>query len=398
MQEAQRDGQRRHSGSGGNGGSRGKGGNGDGRSAATQHAIVRETVRALHLGQPLVDEGLCVVPLHCGFRAASKYVLLQQALQRGTMTITEASDAGSVPHLHATNKGPWPVLVFDGEELVGAKQNRISNATILVGVGKTVLPVSCVEQGRWSHRTASFAEGSYASHPRLRQEKEQQVRLSLRAEQRQSADAAHRPPDAPPSERAQSTTRGGRVNHVDEPQEVRAMRFRSDQGAVWEEVARTQAQMCVDSPTGALNDTYEAGKDRLEKILQNLKMEETPSESQGGGSFRGGRPVGVAVFVGGEFVCLDLLRPGRRFGLLYPKLLRGYALEAMLRKARAPKGFDPEVETLRLLAGLMETEVAEQPSADLGQDLRLEGGQLAGSGLSWEDELVQLSVFPKVLV
>ena len=52
------------------------------------------------------------------------------------------SEAGSVPYLQAVNKGPWPVLIFDGEELVGAKQNRITNATILVGVGKTVLPVS----------------------------------------------------------------------------------------------------------------------------------------------------------------------------------------------------------------------------------------------------------------
>ena len=35
---------------------------------------------------------------------------------------------------------------------------------------------------------------------------------------------------------------------------------------------------------------------------------------------------------------------------LYPKLLRGYALEALLRKGEKPKDFDPEASALRLFA------------------------------------------------
>jgi hypothetical protein len=158
---------------------------------------VREAVRALYVGAPMVDGALCVLPLYSTVKVASKYVLLQQAIERGTMNITEVSDAGSVPHLLAFNKGPWPVLIFDGEELVGAKQNRISNATVLVGVGKTVLPVSCVEAGRWSHRSQNFDSGAYTSHPRLRQEKERQVRASLVAEEHLRDAAARGPVGAP---------------------------------------------------------------------------------------------------------------------------------------------------------------------------------------------------------
>jgi hypothetical protein len=350
---------------------------------------VRQTVRSLHLGEPMVDGALCILPFRSTLRTQSRYVLLQQAIERGTMTITEVSDAGSVPHLLAVNKGPWPVLIFDGEELVGAKQNRIANATVLVGVGKTVLPVSCVEAGRWSHRTASFDDGSYASHPRLRMEKERQVYACMVAEEhlRDAAQATRRAPGAPPH-RAQAAP-------ADEPQAVRAMRYRSDQSAVWAEVSRTQDEMGVRSPTSALTDTFEAGRDKLEQMLHSLAFQPHPADD---GLHHVHHAVGVAVFLGGQFVCLDLLRPGRRFELLYAKLLRGYALEALLRKSRAPKGFDPEAATLRLFAELLEAGLTEHAAADLGTDLRLEGGQITGSGLVWQDELIQLSLFPRVVV
>ena len=59
-----------------------------------------------------------------------------------------------MPDLKVINKSEVMVLILDGEELVGAKQNRIVNTTILIPAKETVLiPVSCVEQGRWSYDT-----------------------------------------------------------------------------------------------------------------------------------------------------------------------------------------------------------------------------------------------------
>ena len=43
--------------------------------------------------------------------------------------ITEVSEGGSVPELRVVNKGDARILVLDGEELRGAKQNRVLNTT-----------------------------------------------------------------------------------------------------------------------------------------------------------------------------------------------------------------------------------------------------------------------------
>jgi hypothetical protein len=60
--------------------------------------------------------------------------------------------------------------VVDGEELVGAQQNRIVNATFLIaGLTEVTIPVGCVEQGRWSYRSQDFASGKKVMPAILRQ-------------------------------------------------------------------------------------------------------------------------------------------------------------------------------------------------------------------------------------
>ena len=327
---------------------------------------VKEAIGTLRLGTPLSEGSLCILPLESTTRMKARYVLLDQAIERGPLIITEVSEAGAVPYLQAVNKGPWPVLIFDGEELVGAKQNRIVNATILVDVGTTVLPVSCVEQGRWSHRTEAFGSGTYASHPSLRLAKERQVR------ERSMAEARRREAGEGPA--------GARM----EAQHIRVQFFMADQGQVWDEVARTSRRLGSDSPTMAMADAYDTGKRDLDNTLRAFESS-LPADA-----------VATLVFVGGTFVCLDMLRPAKRFALLYPKLLRGYGVEALLQDGATPKDFNPESSALRLFADITGAQVEEQPAAALGYDLRLETKRVSGSALAWQDELIQISVFPRV--
>jgi len=71
------------------------------------------------------------------------YLTLDQALGGGWAEITEISEQGSVPELRVTNKGAKAVFILDGEELVGSKQNRVVNLSILVpATSKLTIPVS----------------------------------------------------------------------------------------------------------------------------------------------------------------------------------------------------------------------------------------------------------------
>ena len=336
-------------------------------------SVLAEALGALKPEAPMTSGRLTLLPFTCTRPGKTRYVLLAAAIGRGRLTVTEVGDGGSVPYLKAVNQGPWPVLIFDGEELVGAKQNRIVNTTILVGVGETILPVSCVEHGRWSQRSRAFAAGDWTSHPRLRREKELQVRSALA-----SNPVASNPRTPAGPER---------------PQRERAGFYRADQGAVWQEVERQSRDLGVDSRTGAMADAYQERAHDLDQLLAAFGR-------QGSKASPGDVPVegmvGAAVFLDGALLCLDALWSVRRFRQIYPKLLRGYALESLQTPpVKRPVATDPEAEVLRLFAELVSADPLARAGVDLGTDLRVQTKTALGAGLAFEDDLLQLSVFPR---
>src|SRR5438067_2546749 len=123
------------------------------------------------LGEPVQHRGIVITPLFPRRDPVAEYVTLDEALPRG-FRVREVSDAGLVPEILVENALPHDVLLYDGEELVGAKQNRILNVSVLVAAGSTTkIPVSCVEEGRWASRSAAFTGAPHAAHPELRRRK-----------------------------------------------------------------------------------------------------------------------------------------------------------------------------------------------------------------------------------
>src|SRR5512135_788820 len=122
------------------------------------------------VGQPTAHLNMAVYPLHVPNGHQRRYDTLDEAIKTGTLKVVEVSEGGSVPNLKVQNTGPLPVLLVVGEELIGAKQNRVLNTSLLVPANQELtVPVSCVEQGRWSYTSRAFGSSTTSSHLRLRQ-------------------------------------------------------------------------------------------------------------------------------------------------------------------------------------------------------------------------------------
>jgi RNA polymerase sigma factor (sigma-70 family) len=117
-------------------------------------------ISSMRPGEPRVHDGLAIVPLRRPGAPEPDYLELRQALRAGHVSISEVDDAGLISALCVTNRADAPVLMLDGEEIVGLNQNRIVDGTILVPARASMrIPVLCVEPGRWT------AGGESASVP-----------------------------------------------------------------------------------------------------------------------------------------------------------------------------------------------------------------------------------------
>ncbi len=87
-------------------------------------------------------------------------------MQNGGLVITEANEGGVVGKLVAINTTGSFLLLTDADVLIGAKQNRIINKSMLLApASKTIIDVSCIERLRWNYTSGNFSSpGSSADH------------------------------------------------------------------------------------------------------------------------------------------------------------------------------------------------------------------------------------------
>jgi len=143
--------------------------------------IVERALEGIALGEPVRHMNLAMYPLLREAAAAPDYLTLDEALALGKVEVTEVSEAGHVPELKFRNEAEKSVLLLDGEELVGAKQNRVINLTILAPARSTItIPVACVEAGRWRHNSPRFMTSRHAVFSDMRAAKAASISESLR--------------------------------------------------------------------------------------------------------------------------------------------------------------------------------------------------------------------------
>jgi len=300
---------------------------------------ITQTLDSLSQAPPTTFLNLSVFPLIGKRDHVRNYTPLRDAVAGGSAIVREVSESGSVPELLVENNGKEPVLILEGEELIGAKQNRTANVTVLVPAGKSVrIPVTCVESGRWGYQTRAF-------------EPSEQVHFAR-----------------------------GRVNKmasVSESMKLSGSR-RADQGAVWDDIALKTSRMRVSAPTGAMSDVFEANRTRLEDYVGAFRAE--PDQ------------LGAVFAIGDHIEGFELFDCSETFTEMLPKLIRSYAIDAIEELGshrHNPTTEDAEVFLNRLRQAEFET----YPAVGEGTEVRLSGPGVIGAGLVVEGRVVHLAAF-----
>ena len=303
--------------------------------------LINDFITQIRFGEVQNHLNMQVIPLFSEQKETITYLTLKEALEKRLLTIKEISEWGSVPELKVTNMANVPVLLLDGEELAGAKQNRILNTTILVKARAEVkIPVSCTERGRWTYRTREFYDSGTVSHSSLRAAKASSVNVSLK----------------------NSGT------------------YKSNQGEVWEKVDRLSSATNVRSATGAMRDVFEGKRETLEDYLKDFHY--VPNQK------------GIFVLVDGEIAGWDILSSAAAFENLYKKLIKSYAMEALIKnRNKITLSRYPVEEARRFLEESSYCQVKKYPSTGLGEDYRFEGPGKVGSALVVENQVIHMAFF-----
>jgi hypothetical protein len=261
-------------------------------------------IRAIQISQPLRYESLSVFPLSSDTESSVKYLLEKEAFASDAIIVKEIDKDGVVSELKVESRCNFPVLLLEGSELAGAKQNRVLNCDVLVPPHQTIhLPVSCVEQGRWNYKSAKFTATGRHSPWRLRHMLKASVTEALKAK------------------------RG----------------HRSDQQGIWKEVARQQESLRVFSTTKAMADTFKSNLDRIQDFHEKLAYPEGTS--------------GFAVAVADTVVSLDLFDKATACKEMWDRLLSGNIVDAL---EASPAGRLAEVVEVERLLALLDNATWEQ--------------------------------------
>ena len=302
--------------------------------------LVADYVNRLTIGTKQSYRNMAVFPLLGKKDLTRDYLLLDEALEKNLIDITEVDESGTVPELKVENRAEKNLLILDGEELVGAKQNRIVNVTILIAAQATLtIPVSCVEQGRWSYQSRRFTSKERVMPPRMRMKKNAAVYNSL----------------------------------------INDGSFRGNQSETWDMIDKKLSIHRVDSATACMGDIFDHEQDLIEDYMKHFSAVDNQ--------------IGMVVMINSQVIGSDCFTNHDTLQKTFSKLVKSYVLDAIDADEKKKSYLSSSKKAALFLNDVANCLAKERPSISLGTDIRLVSQKIIGSGLSWDDEVVHLTAF-----
>ena len=258
-----------------------------------------------------------------------------------TLEVSELESA-SVPQLQVHNPGETPVLIPAGRVLQGGRQTRTVNVSILVPAGATmVIPVSCVEAGRWSGGR-KFQASQFNLSRRARIAKERGVKGNIDRARRTASD----------------------------PREFKY----SDQAAVWDAVHAELGLHSVSSSTSRFDEVYDRRRDVEAERIQSELVASRPGEGQ----------TGIAVAIGGKVLGVETFASTEDLAANWHAIVSAIMLDLDDEALASAEGEATVADIEAFLARVAAAEAVEAEGNGLGTEFHVATDEFVAHGLADE--------------
>lgn len=300
----------------------------------TDTITIKPILERASVGRPVTRLGVSFFPVYL-----SGNDLPEIATGSGSGLDVQELPESTVPFLRARNPTKLPVLVPEGEQMVGGLQDRVLNTSVLVAASTHLdIPVTCLEQGRWGDRRG-FERGRAYAPRRTRRAKNRSVSASVRR-------------DGSP---------------------------RSDQAAVWHSVDEELVRVGVVSPTSAARDAqehFDLNHYRSKSIKSLVELGPLPGQC------------GVVVTHGRRVVAMDVFGNHELLMSHWEGLIRSYLMERS-----TSDGHPSASRALWAISQFYRGHVVATAAVGLGVELYAQSQWMVGQALTLDGAVVHASAF-----
>jgi hypothetical protein len=291
-------------------------------------------IKEATIGKPKTRLGTTIYPIFMPNKSPENIKIATDDL------VVSELESASVPQIQVHNPTDSPLLIPAGKVLSGGRQTRTVNVSILVAPGSTiVIPVSCVEAGRW-HGQHRFEDSRRFASRRVRMEKQRSVARN-----------------------------------------VKNLRNKmSDQGAVWNSIDAEMIARDLHSATSNFLYAEESLTNETERFsaVQEL-LSEGPEPQQNG----------IAIAQGKEIVSVEMFASPEALKSSYEALIRSAIFDSPDKTVKSP-GEDAVQE---FLDQILSAETTEAAGVGLGTEYHVENEKFVAHALAYEGQFLHANAF-----
>lgn len=291
-------------------------------------------------------DNITVAQINYSTTKLDSIISLHEAFEKNMIVVKEMEEGERVNTIELENLSECYIFILDGDILKGAKQNRVVNTSVLVAPKtKIILPVSCVEEGRWQYKSSRF---------------------------KPSDEIAHR------------SIRFSKANFISESKKQNRSDFAADQSVVWNKVESVSYSLDFQSETMSHSDLFDNYKEELDDVTEKFTMQSKAN--------------GLLIFVGNQMVACDIFNNNKIYSDYFEKIIKTSAIDSKLKKDKKSQISLDQSSIIESMHSVFDQfnnskdKASSTPGVSEGTEIRLNLEENTFYGLSHDGQSVHQSI------